>query len=323
VYGTQVTLSASLTSGGTPLAGERVTFGIGSQRHQVLTGSDGVASADLPLLGLPGNGQVQATFAGDETYASSWTSSAFTIEQQATSLLLTQGQTPAGDETLKATLQDAEGRPLGQKTVFFIVHGNDFQGNPLSYSISMITDYAGQAFLDEGPLPDGSYSVDAYFSGAIPLPEGMVNLEDERYLPSSTSGTLELNRAPVCDAAVPSQAVIWPPDKKFVRIDVTGISHPNGEALNITINSIFQDERVGDDHGSSPDGRGLGGSYADVRAERQGKGDGRVYHISFTAADARGRSCSGEVLVQVPHEQNKPAVDGGALHDSTVRDDDD
>jgi hypothetical protein len=320
-YGTQVTLQALLTSSGTPLAGERVIFGIGSQRHQALTGSDGIASADLPLLGLPGNEEIKTTFAGDESYASSWTSSAFSIAQQATSLLLT------GGGTLMAALQDAEGRPLGQKTVFFIVQGNDVQGNALSFAASMITDYAGRAFLDEVPLPDGSYSVEAFFAGAIPLPGGMVTLEDERYLPSSASGTLELNNTPVCYTAVPSKAVVWPPDKKFVRIDVTGVSHPSGEALDITIDSIFQDERVGDDHHSSPDGRGVGDSSAEVRAERgagrNGKGDGRVYHIRFTAADTHGRSCSGEVLVQVPRNQNKPAVDDGALYDSTVRDDDD
>jgi hypothetical protein len=326
-YGTQITLQALLTSSGTPLAGERVTFGIGSQRHQAVTGSDGIASADLPLLGTPGNDQVQVTFAGDESYASSWTSSAFTIEQQTTSLLLVGGQTPAGGGTLMAALQDAEGRPLGQKTVFFIVRGNDVQGNGLSFTTSMITDYAGQAFLDEVPLPDGSYSVEAFFSGTIPLPEGTVTLDDERYLPSSASGTLALNNEPICYTAVPSKAVIWPPDKKFVRIDVSGISHPNGEALDVTITSIFQDERVGDDHHSSPDGRGVGGNFAEVRAERGdgrgGKGDGRVYHIGFTATDAHGRSCRGEVLVQVPHNQHRPAVDGGALYDSTVRDDDD
>ena len=107
------------------------------------------------------------------------------------------------------------------------------------------------------------------------------------------------------------------------------------------------------------DGKGIGTSTAYVRAERMGDrsgdkddrdkghrngdkcdhdrkksghkdgdgceherdrdtGNGRVYHIRFTATDGL-LSCSGEVLVGVPHDQRgAAAVDGGALYDSTV-----
>ena len=53
--------------------------------------------------------------------------------------------------------------------------------------------------------------------------------------------------------------------------------------------------------------------------KRDGGGNGRVYHISFTASDDHSNSCSGEVLVGVPKNQgNKGApVDDGALYDST------
>ena len=39
-------------------------------------------------------------------------------------------------------------------------------------------------------LPIGTYTVDAYFSGTIPLPSGDLNLPDDRYLPASTTGSL-------------------------------------------------------------------------------------------------------------------------------------
>jgi hypothetical protein len=49
-----------------------------------------------------------------------------------------------------------------------------------------------------------------------------------------------------------------------------------------------------------------------------GNGDGRVYHIFFTADDGNGGVTAGEVTVDVPHDQRgAPAVDGGALYDST------
>ena len=56
-----------------------------------------------------------------------------------------------------------------------------------------------------------------------------------------------------------------------------------------------------------------------IRAERDGGGDGRVYHIRFTVTDESGNSCTGDVLVGVQHSrglQNIP-MDGGPNYDST------
>jgi hypothetical protein len=100
------------------------------------------------------------------------------------------------------------------------------------------------------------------------------------------------------------------------------VTDPEGDAIAITIDSIFQDEPV-DAPGSgntSPDGQGVGTSVAEVRAERVGSGNGRVYHIYFTVDDGHGGTCSGEVLVGVPKSQGKKGapVDDGALYDSTI-----
>jgi hypothetical protein len=125
-----------------------------------------------------------------------------------------------------------------------------------------------------------------------------------------------------CDDAYPSVATIWPPNHKFVAIDILGVTETDSNTSTITIDSIFQDEAV-DAAGSgntSPDGQGMDTVMAQVRAERVGSGNGRVYHIGFTADDGNGGTCSGEVLVGVPKnqgEQDTP-VDDGALHDSTV-----
>lgn len=61
-------------------------------------------------------------------------------------------------------------------------------------------------------------------------------------------------------------------------------------------------------------------SIAEVRAERGGLGNGRYYHIFFTADDGYGGSCSGEVLVGVllNDGENGAPVDDGALYDSTL-----
>ncbi|HKH44626.1 MAG TPA: SBBP repeat-containing protein [Thermoanaerobaculia bacterium] len=123
-------------------------------------------------------------------------------------------------------------------------------------------------------------------------------------------------RPPVCTAATASPAVLWPPDGKLRPVTVRGVTDPDGDPVSITINSIRQDEPLS--RKSSPDGSGIGTSTAQVRADRLGQGDGRVYHLGFTAVDGRGGSCAGEVTVCVPHDAaRKTCGDGGALQDST------
>ncbi len=133
-----------------------------------------------------------------------------------------------------------------------------------------------------------------------------------------------VNQPPDCSLAAPSAAKLWPPNHKFRNVNVVGVTDPDGDTVTITIHSIFQDEPVDGtgDGNTTPDGRGVGSSTAQVRAERDGGADGRVYHIGFTAADPGGASCTGEVLVAVPKSKGKNwwnnSVDGGALYDSTV-----
>lgn len=132
------------------------------------------------------------------------------------------------------------------------------------------------------------------------------------------------NRDPVCDSAYPSIDTIWPPNHKFVPVSVLGVTDPDGDPITITIDSIYQDEPV-DTFGDGtfvPDGQGVGTATAEVRAERSGNpnvpGNGRVYHIGFTAEDGLGGMCSGELAVGVPHDNKDTPVDDGALYDSTT-----
>jgi VCBS repeat-containing protein len=114
----------------------------------------------------------------------------------------------------------------------------------------------------------------------------------------------------------PSLDSLWPPNGGFVTVSVLGATDPSGAPISITITGVRQDELVG----SSPDAI-INGSTVQLRAERDGNGDGRVYHIFFVISDGLGDSCTGEVLLGVvPHDQgsNLAPIDGGALYDSTV-----
>ncbi|MDA1348841.1 MAG: hypothetical protein O3A47_08240 [Chloroflexi bacterium] len=130
----------------------------------------------------------------------------------------------------------------------------------------------------------------------------------------------QLNAPPDCSNAAPSVDSLWPPNHKFKTIAVTGVTDPDaGDTVSITIDSIMQDEPVNGkgDGKTSPDGLGVGSDSAEVRAERSGKGNGRVYVIGYTADDGNGGTCSATVEVGVPHDKKDTALNDGAAYDST------
>lgn len=137
-----------------------------------------------------------------------------------------------------------------------------------------------------------------------------------------------VNSPPICSEAVASTPLIWPPNQELVSIGIDGVFDPNSDDVTMNIDSIFQDEPTNDtgDGNTAIDGSGVDTTLAQVRAERSGGGNGRVYHIGFTATDTWGASCSGGVTVGVPSNQGRGRggaqsggpVDDGALYDSTA-----
>lgn len=132
----------------------------------------------------------------------------------------------------------------------------------------------------------------------------------------------DTNSPPVCEQARASSSELWPPNHQMVGVNVLGVTDPDGDPVSLTINSIYQDEPVDatGDGAFAPDGMGVGTSTAWLRAERDGGGNGRVYHIGFSADDGNGGTCTGFVTASVPKSMGKKgaAVDDGALYDSTV-----
>jgi cysteine-rich repeat protein len=130
------------------------------------------------------------------------------------------------------------------------------------------------------------------------------------------------NRAPDCAAATPSAADLWPPNHKLTDVFVLGVTDPDGDPVAVAITAITQDEPLDDagDGAFCPDGIGVGTDRASLRVERSGQGDGRVYHVSFAAADGRGGTCTGTVVVCVRHDRRPGGTcgDQGPLVDSTT-----
>lgn len=116
------------------------------------------------------------------------------------------------------------------------------------------------------------------------------------------------NHAPDCDATTP--IVLEKKGATWRSIDLPTASDPDGDALVRTTLTVHQDEPVGR---TTPDAR-LGDTLQ-VRYERDGRGDGRFYHVTATYADPDGATVECASLYIVPHPA-RPPVDQGPLYDS-------
>jgi Bacterial Ig-like domain (group 1) len=221
-------------------------------------------------------------------------------------------QNPVGtSHTLTATVTE-NGAPKSGVTVTFTVVSGPHAGTTGTGT----TNASGEATFSYTGTTAGTDTIEASFV------DGSGNTQTSNQV---TKEWIVVNKPPECGAATPSVETIWPPNHKFVTVEVLGVTDPDGDPLTIQVDSIRQDEPV-DNYGDgrfTPDGKGVGTATAQLRAERAGTpkvpGNGRVYHIGFTASDGKGGTCSGTVKVAVPHDQRgAPAVDDGPLYDSTA-----
>jgi hypothetical protein len=120
---------------------------------------------------------------------------------------------------------------------------------------------------------------------------------------------------------------LWPPNHQYTTVNlsqfVTGVSASCGGTVDINdvvITSVTSDEL--EDNPSGGDGNTLNDiviagdcKSVQLRAERDGNLDGRVYHITFAVADSNGNIGTATVTVTVPKTQNGAgAVDSGTKY---------
>ena len=130
-----------------------------------------------------------------------------------------------------------------------------------------------------------------------------------------------LNQAPDCGSVKPDVASLSPPNHKLRLVRLAGATDPDGDVVNLVVNGVTQDEPVNGtgDGDASPDSQaGPTSDSVNLRAERAGNGDGRVYKISFEGSDGKGGTCTGALNVTVQQSQGKQsvAVDSGQKYDS-------
>jgi hypothetical protein len=138
----------------------------------------------------------------------------------------------------------------------------------------------------------------------------------------SAAATLATCNAPVINVGV-AQLSLWPPDHQYHTFNisdfnVTATSNCFGNITNsVVISQVTSDEL--DDNPTGGDGNTVNDiviaancQSVQLRAERDGALDGRVYTITFKVTDGNGLTSTATARVIVPHDHSDgQAVDSG------------
>ena len=193
--------------------------------------------------------------------------------------------------TLAARVSDPDGDAL---TVVWTVNGAPIQTNQVPAST--------------GTNPPVKVKLAAIFALGTNVVDVSVSDTGGNTVSCSSTLTVIDTIPPVITAAAASPNKIWPPNHKMVdvKLNVT-VKDQCGSATwkIISVSSNESANGLGDGN-TSPDWEIVNDHSVRVRAERSGKGNGRVYTIKVRAQDAAGNSskvCS--VTVLVPKSQGK------------------
>jgi hypothetical protein len=115
---------------------------------------------------------------------------------------------------------------------------------------------------------------------------------------------------------------LWPPNHKYVTFNVSDLisSVSDNCDSSVTVSSVRIVSVTSDEpENTVADGNTLNDivisgdcKSVQLRAERMGNGNGRVYTITLSVTDSAGNTSTATVKVTVPHSQNgSPAVDDG------------
>lgn len=145
--------------------------------------------------------------------------------------------------------------------------------------------------------------------------------------PSSASGTITNvpdSGAPTITLIANVNMTLWPPNHQYESIAVTDFvasasdnCDPTVDINDVYILKITSDEAEnGNGDGNTLNDIVIGASCktAQLRSERAGNGDGRVYTITFKVKDNVGNFSTATAKVTVRKSPNNPAVDSGVQY---------
>jgi hypothetical protein len=206
------------------------------------------------------------------------------------------------------TCPDARTIPCGSPAVVPVLV-KDPLGNAMTvvWSLNGIPVQTNQVPASHPPV-----ATNVVFTAELPSGTNLVEVvvtDSADYTAScSTTVTVVDTIAPVIQSASASPDTLWPPNHKMVAITINATVTDNCGPTSWKIIGVQSNEPVNGlgDGDTAPDWQILGNHTLCLRAERSGKGSGRVYTVTLQAQDASGNlSTPKTVTVTVPKSQGK------------------
>jgi hypothetical protein len=200
------------------------------------------------------------------------------------------GQVDCGTaSTLTAVVSDQDGDAL---TVAWTVNGVTVQTN----TIAAGGPPSGATVTYMSELPLGTNTI------VITVTDSATNTTS-----CSSIVTVVDTQPPTIASATTNPRSLWPPNHKMVPITVTADVQDTCTTPTWRITSVTSNEDVNGkgDGNTSPDWQITGDHTVNLRAERAGKGSGRVYSITIVATDGAGNTAERVLTVNVPKSQGQ------------------
>jgi hypothetical protein len=272
VYGDAIQLTATVTGGDGTIVptGDVVFFDAGKSLTAVLD-PNGRATYTTSQLSA-GAHTITASYQGDDTSVPSVSAPFLEVVAKA-------------DQTVDfAALPD---KAFGDAD--FTVTGGASSGLPVAFAIV------------SGPATIASGVVHITGVGAVTVIASQAGNDNYNPAPVVTRTFQVLDRtAPRIASVTPSVASLWPPNNEMMPVTIgVGVSDdvdpaPSCEVIGVTSNE-----------GSIADWQITGPMSVQLRADRLGTGNGRVYVITVRCTDASGNVSTATAAVIVPHDQGQ------------------
>ena len=196
---------------------------------------------------------------------------------------------PATNALIEATVQDLDGNAL---LVMWSVNGTLTQTN----------------MVDTGSSSNG-VTLSLAFPFSLGTNEVLVEVTDDgsNVVSCTSIVVVEDTTPPVIRSIKATPNTLWPPNHKMRPISLAVVADDSCGSVEWEVTSITSNEPedgLGDGH-TSPDWSVKAPHKAWVRAERAGRGSGRVYTLNVTVSDDSGNTASGSVEVLVPHDRGR------------------
>jgi hypothetical protein len=309
-YGGTVNLSATLTDGVSPLSGKTIDFSLnGNSAGSAVTDGSGVASlSNVSLTGINAGTYptgVGASFAGDAPYLAS----------NATNSLIVGQVSPAFSNLSSPTIECSTPNTTLSGTIMF---GGLVPSGSVAITLNGVTQNAtiqadgsfSSSFATGSLTPVGSpFTITYFYPG------------DVNFGSANGGGTLT-----IVDTSVPTITLngntisLWPVNKSYRTVNVADLvaSASDGCDSSVNLNSVVI-SKVTSDEGASASGDILIAAdckSVQLRQDRNGNGNGRVYTITFRVRDSWGNTTTTTAKVTVPHDQGSGsiAVDSGVAY---------